>query len=388
MPRPSDPGRTPVSGATVPSAQDLRREHLTPHVRYASQPIIDRSGRVVASELLFRWNASDELVEPALGAYATAAVLSNALLDGELLTRSQAAEHPIGDLLVNVDGATLMGPIVEALTPDIGVIELLETVEVDDAITARIQDLHSRGYRIALDDVVRIDDPRWALAPWVQFVKLDMLGIAPAQSRALVRRAHQLGLAVIAEKIEDTRACERARADGADYFQGFGIAAPMTLAVPALPGCEVRVLGQLYLLACAGVGANSLALVAGRHPAVVARLLRLQEIHAPQFAASSQSLVEVLESLPPVVLTAWLAVLNIAAAHGRDRDLALWLHGELAHGRARLSQTAGIRSSEALERASFLICKQLLRMRLQPRPEGIFRSGGAALAHAGRRVAG
>jgi c-di-GMP-related signal transduction protein len=382
MTRSSDPGHTPVSGATFPSTLALQHEHLTSHVRYASQPIIDRAGRVVASELLFRWNASDALVEPHLGAYATASVLSNALLDGELLTRSPAAEHPIGDLLVNVDGATLMGPIAEALTPDVGVIELLETVEVDEAITARIRDLHGRGYRFALDDVVWIDDPRWALAPWVQFAKVDMLGLAPAQLRRLVRKAHRLGLAVIAEKIEDAHAHERARADGADYFQGFGIAAPMTLAVPALPGCEARVLGQLYLLACAGVRASSLAFVAGRHPAVVARLLRMQEIHAPQFAASARSLTDVLESLPRAVLTAWLAVLNIAAAHGRDRDLALWLHGELAHGRARLKQDGGIRSSEVLERASFLICKQLLRMRLQPRPESGFRSRGRTIADA------
>lgn len=349
MPRSHDPGRTPFSGAQSPTSPAWRREHLSSHVRYGSQPIIDRAGRVVATELLFRWNGSEEKVGPELGSYATAAVVSNALLDGELLTRKPAAEHPIGDLLVNVDARTLMSPIVEVLTPDVGVIELLETVEVDEALTRRIRELHARGYRFALDDIARLDDARWALAPWVQFAKIEVTGLVPEQLRALVRQAHRLGMAVIAEKVEDEPMHRRALEAGADYFQGFGIARPTTVAVTPLPGCEARVVGQLYLLAGAGVASSSLALLAGRHPALVARLLRLQEIHAPEFVATAESLAEVLESIPRAVLVGWLAVLNIAAVHGRDLELAALLRGELAHGRLRLRQEGVVRTSTELE---------------------------------------
>ncbi|HEY1395371.1 EAL and HDOD domain-containing protein [Roseateles sp.] len=368
MSRLSEPGRSPVNSDQTPPSPRWRDEHLGTHVRYAAQPVIDRTGRVVATELLFRWNARDEGVGPELGAYATAAVLSNALIDGGLLLDAPAAEHPIGDLLVNMDGRTLMSPIAEALTPDIGVIEVLETVEVDAPLVARIRDLHGRGYRFALDDVVCADDPRWALAPWVQFAKIDVIALDPEQLPALVRQAHQLGLAVVAEKVEDDEALQRARRAGADYFQGHGIARPTTLAVPSLPGCDAGVVGQLFLLARSGVSASSLALLAGRHPALVARLLRVQAIHAPQCAVKADSLAEVLASLPRAVLVAWLAVFNIAAVHGRDRELARLLRGELADGRLRLRREGHVRTSSALEQASFMLCKQLLRMRLPPRP--------------------
>lgn len=365
-------GRTPVSGASSPSSHApsprWEDEHLGPHVRYASQPVIDRGGRVVATELLFRWNAGCGEIGPELSAYATASVLSNALIDGQLLTGAPAAERPIGDLLVNMDSRTLMSPIAEAMTPDLGVIELLETLEVDEALTRRIRELHGRGYRFALDDVVDLDDSRWALAPWAQFAKIDVLGLDADQLDTLVRKAHRLGMAVIAEKIEDGDALEGARRAGADYFQGHGIARPTVLAVPALPGCDPRSVGQLFLLASTGASASSLALLAGRHPALVARLLRLQEIHAPQHAVTSQSLSDVMESLPRAVLLAWLAVLNIAAVHGRDRELAQLLRGELSLGRSRLRREGRMKSSNALERASFLLCKQLLRMRLLSRP--------------------
>ena len=368
MSRLSEPGRSPVPSAPTPASQRWQDEHLGTHVRYATQPVIDRTGRVVATELLFRWNARDEGVGPELGAYATAAVLSNALIDGEFLLDAPAAEYPIGDLLINMDRRTLMSPIAEALTPDVGVIEVLETVEIDAPLVARLRDLHGRGYRFALDDVVCADDPRWTLSPWAQFAKLDVIALDPEQLPALVRQAHRLGLAVVAEKIEDDDALQRARRAGADYFQGYGIARSTTLAVPSLPGCDASVVGQLFMLARSGASASSLALLAGRHPALVARLLRVQAIHAPQAAVKADSLAEVLASLPRAVLIAWLAVFNLAAVHGRDRELARLLRGELADGRQRLRREGLVRTSVALELASFLLCKQLLRMRLPLRP--------------------
>ncbi|OWQ92259.1 hypothetical protein CDN99_07950 [Roseateles aquatilis] len=390
MSRPSDPDHPALSGVKFPTcphdeppgferrpgtfSPPMSVEHLTPHVRYASQPIIDRTGRVVATELLFRWNSQDGGIGPELGSYATAMVLANALLDGELLTAAIPAEHPVGDLLVNMDSRCLMSPIAEALTPDVGVIELLETIAVDAALERRVRDLHARGYRFALDDLVCLEDPRWSLAPWVQFAKIDVLGLGAEMIQALIDKAHRLGLAVIAEKIDDAAMHQTIKQMGADYFQGYGIARPVTLAVPALPGCDSRAVGQLYLLARAGVASDSLALLAGRHPALVARLLRLQAIHAPQCAATTESLADVLTSLPRAVMVAWLAILNIAAVHGRDRALAMLLRGELADSRLRLRREGVVRNALDLEKASFVICKHLLRMRLQPRPESPFKS--------------
>ncbi len=374
MSRPSDTGRIPVSDASSTSPPVPSRErsnsptpHLphAPHVRYASQPIIDRTGRVVATELLFRWNGDDGPVGPELGAHATAAVLSNALIDGALLTSATAAEHPLGDLLVNMDGRTLMGPIAEAMTPDVGVIELLETVEVDTALMRRIEDLHGRGYRFALDDIVSLDDPRWALAPWAQFAKIDMLGLAPLALRALIRHAHQLGLAVIAEKVDDDEAHQRALRAGADFFQGYGIARPATVAVPALPETDARVVAQLLQLAASGACTATLAMVAGLHPSLVARLLRVQEIHAAQSVATSESLAELLASLPRPVLVAWLSVFGLAAIHGREHQLSALLREELAQGQRRLKEQGRVRSPTDADRASFYMCRQLLRMRLR-----------------------
>ena len=85
---------------------------------------------------------------------------------------------------------------------------------VDDALTRRLRELHGRGYRFALDDLQRLDDPRWALAPWVQFAKIDVADLDAARLPALVRQAHRQGLSVIAEKIEDEATVERLLTEG------------------------------------------------------------------------------------------------------------------------------------------------------------------------------
>ena len=110
----------------------------------------------------------------------------------------------------------------------------------------------------------------------------------------------------------------------------------------------------------------------GSHPGkaatavVVVRLMRIQALHAPQTIVQAETMEEVLEALPRALLMGWLTVLNLAATHGRDADLASQLREELATGRRRLREAASGQSQRALDRAAFFLCQQLLRMRLKP----------------------
>lgn len=352
-------GMTPVPPA-LSERSAPRFEHLAPRLRFATQPIIDRTGRVVATELLFRWNTADAPVGPELGGYATAAALSHALIDGDLLCPDHLAEHPIGDLLVNMDRRSLLSPMADVLTPDLGVLELLETVEVDATLVERVAELHDRGYRFALDDVVSLDDPRWTLAPWSQFVKIDVQVAPSLIVPALVRKAHRVGMAVIAEKVEDEQDLAWLKALGVDYFQGYGIARPHAHAVQPLPGCDSAALSQAYLLASDGRSDEAVAAAVSQHPAIVARLLRLQALHAPSGVAVARSLVDVIRAVPRRVLVGWLVVLNIAAAHQRDQAVVRAWRAELDDHRRRLRRQGRVTSSAELEAAAFAYCQRVV----------------------------
>lgn len=317
---------------TPSEAAQARSELTSPNVRFATQPILDRQGRVAATELLFRWNSRDGGVGPGLGVYATSAALCHALLDGALLSTACRAASP-GPLFVNLDAAGLMSPLAEAVTPDIGVIELLETVAVTKTLRQRVAQLHARGHRFALDDVQTPDDVRWSLARYADFVKIDLPAADTVRWRALISRAHALGLRVVAEKVETADERTQLSALGADLFQGYGIERPSTHSVPALAACERRVVAELYLMARAGAADLELAAQAAADPATVQRLRCIQRLVAPRAVMPTAAIEALFASLPRPALIGWLALLNIAAT--RDRRLPVG-----AQGRASLDDSA------------------------------------------------
>ncbi len=334
--------RPPAPVAQVPAA-DL--EHATPHLRFAVQPLVAANGRVLGHELLFRWNSAEAPVHPTLGAYATASALSHALIDGQLLTQDPQAQ-PVGTLYVNMDERSLLSPMVEVITPDLGVIELLETITPTAAVQRRVQALHQRGYRFSLDDVESTDDPRWVLAEYVESIKIDVRATAPDQIRPIIALARAAGLTVVAEKVETQEQIAELAAMGAQLFQGYGIQRPIVKQVPALPGCRSRVLGLLHQMLAEGAGPEALSMVADTDPALVARLLRLQALHAPREVALSKDLAQVLASLPRPVLTGWLTHWLIAAQHVRGQDAVAGVSRELARYRGALMEDGPLHGPE------------------------------------------
>ncbi|WAC71790.1 EAL domain-containing protein [Roseateles sp. SL47] len=307
-----------ASAVFVPPAE----EFTIPELRFATQTIVDAQGQVAGSELLFRWNSADAPVSPHLGAYATATALCNALLDGQWLTELRP-DAPVGSLCVNMDERYLLSPMAEALTPDVGVIELLETMTLTPEVRRRVQALHQRGYRFSLDDVESSDDPRWALAEFVESVKVDVRATPADQLEPMIRMARTSGLRVVAEKVEtdEEKACLVSH--GVALFQGYAIQRPVTQRVRALPGCQAPLLGLLYEQAQDGAKVEALSVLAESDPALVLRLLRLQALHAPREVALSLDMTDVLASLPRPVLVGWLTQMNVAAVHGRGRERVL-----------------------------------------------------------------
>lgn len=313
-------------------------EHGSTHLRFATQALLDRHGITRGTELLFRWNAHDGAVSPLLGAYATCAALSHALMDGGW-TPGLAQPQPPGDLFVNVDQGFLLSPLVEALTPDFAVIELLETVPLTEAIAQRVAELKARGYRFALDDVCSADDARWALAPHLEWVKLDVRGLDMASLADLVAKSRALGVSVLAEKVETAAELHQLKLLGVDLLQGYGVAPVITHGVPAWPGCDAVALGKLYSLAQRGEAPEALAAVACGDAAIVARLSRLHALLAP--GQRAETLPELIAALPARTLLAWLGIFNVAATHGRRHQDSRAVWDQVVAFREQLSDAPG-----------------------------------------------
>lgn len=187
------------------------------------QPILDRRRNIVAYELLFRSGPVDEALFGD-GAAATDQVIRQAFRQAGI--RTLVGDRPA---FVNVDAPTLLGAGVEALPREQVVIELLETIVIDDAIVARCRDLKAQGFRLALDDIVRCEAAHEPLLDLVDIVKIDVLQLDPERLATLVRRLRRWPPRLLAEKVETLQGARACLDLGFSLFQGFYFGRPATL---------------------------------------------------------------------------------------------------------------------------------------------------------------
>ena len=137
---------------------------------------------------------------------AGARVLSDAVLalGLDVLTNGRPA-------FLNFTRSLLLNGAATLLPPTSVVIELLESVEVDDQLIDTCRSLHARGFALALDDFVP-GSPAEAIIPFASFVKVDVLAIPPIERRKLAQRLVPRGIRMIAEKVE-TAESRRGNAD-------------------------------------------------------------------------------------------------------------------------------------------------------------------------------
>ncbi len=115
-------------------------------VYLARQPILNVNGGLAGYELLFR-SSDGRYCDDIDGLEATANVIRNAFYGMGI--RSVLA-GTVG--FINVDERFLCSELVEALEPRAVVLEILETVQANPVLIARIRQLRTAGYRFALDD--------------------------------------------------------------------------------------------------------------------------------------------------------------------------------------------------------------------------------------------
>eukprot|EP01032_Pedospumella_encystans_P031220 gene31220-35238_t len=214
---------------------------LANHFYLARQPILNRSQRLVAYELLFR-NADTDRADVTDDAAATATVIAHA---SEL-----GMGQVVGDQMafVNVDKVGLMSDFIRFLPNDKVILEILETVQATPDVLERVRELKEAGFRFALDDVVSESEDVSKLQPMMDVIKVDIHHMHPARLSALagsMRNSHQK---LLAEKVETVEEFQQCMDLGFEYFQGYYFARPVILSGKKITPSQLSILNLLNLL--------------------------------------------------------------------------------------------------------------------------------------------
>ncbi len=186
-------------------------------VAVARQPIYDRSFELHGYELLYRRPATHQVASQ-LGDQMTAEAVM-AATDLDLLSDSRVPTY------INVDRGLLLSPELPGMLPKGVVIEVLETIAIDDEVVTACRTLAASGFRLALDDFTFSPgcEPLLELAA---VVKLDVQAASRREITDLYERCRRYGASLLAEKVETSQELSWTLDLGFDLFQGYRLARP------------------------------------------------------------------------------------------------------------------------------------------------------------------
>lgn len=199
----------------------------------ARQPIFDRGKNVVAYELLFR-GGFENIFDCVDGTAATNQVMVDSLMlfGVRSLTGGKKA-------FVNVTRDVLVNDVVQMFPKDLIVPEILENIKEEEAVVAACLRLKKAGYEIALDDICASKE-REQFESFADFVKIDFRNTDEAAQRRLAQYYRDMGVRIIAEKVETPGEFKRAVEMGYEFFQGYFFARPEVLSKKGVPGDKLR----------------------------------------------------------------------------------------------------------------------------------------------------
>ena len=200
----------------------------------ARQPIFNSARVVYGYELLFR-SGPENRYDGTAPDKASASTVDSILLFGmdRLTPGCRSFLNCTRDFLIR-DFATM-------LPKDRVVLEILESVAMDDEVRNACRRLKNAGYLLALDDFE--DRPDWKpLVAMADFIKVDLLATPPADQLRLAQTYLPMNIHMLAEKVETYDDFNRTRAWGYAYFQGYFFSKPEMLSRKDIPQNQMNYL--------------------------------------------------------------------------------------------------------------------------------------------------
>jgi EAL and modified HD-GYP domain-containing signal transduction protein len=266
----------------------------------ARQPILDRSQKVFGYELLFRNGIEDYF-------NADREMAARSTLDSSLLFGLNTLCHN-SRAFVNCTREVLLKDFVTLLPAHQTVVEVLETVEPDDMVSAACQRLKQAGYLIALDDFAP-DDPRWPLCDFADIIKIDIRATTSEERALMLRRFGSAKCKILAEKLETPHEFSQARDMGFAYFQGYFFCRPELVVGKEVPTNRLRHLRLLEMVSRADIDLRELEKLLKPEASICYRLLRYLNSPAFGFAPEIKSLRHAMAILGEQELRRWIRLI-------------------------------------------------------------------------------
>ncbi|NOZ05950.1 MAG: HDOD domain-containing protein [Chloroflexi bacterium] len=307
------------------------------------QPIFNRRLNVVGYELLFRkFGASEANVVD--GDLATSQVILNTFMEIGL-------DRLVGDGLafINLTRRFLIEESRLPAMPGRVVLEVLEDIEVDEALVKALRRLSRQGYQIALDDVVHPEDVS-PLLEIADIVKVDLLAVDRDCLEEYVATLRAYNVRLLAEKVETYEDIELCQDLGFGYFQGFFLSRPKVVSGRRMPASRLTIVRMLAELQNPYIEFGELEEIVRQDVSLSYKLLRL--INSAFFSLPTKitTIRQALTLLGIEQVQAWLSLLLLSKVDDKPSALIT-----TAMTRAKMCELLATASNEPAPETDFIV---------------------------------
>jgi len=203
----------------------------------ARQPILTVDEKVYGYELLFRDGIENHFRETDADSASRRTLDTSLQMGLDLLCDSRRG-------FVNCTREILLKDYMTLLPSTLAVVEVLESVPVDDLVIAALKRLKQAGYLVALDDFV-LNDAREPLTEFADIIKVDIRQTTSEQYAAMMTKYGSWLRHLLAEKVETREEFTATKKAGFTYFQGYFFRRPEVLQAKEIPASRVNYLRLL-----------------------------------------------------------------------------------------------------------------------------------------------
>jgi EAL and modified HD-GYP domain-containing signal transduction protein len=281
----------------------------------ARQPILSTDETVVGYELFFAKDSEPNSFRSGGDAGTTAAIDTLNLVGLDVLCDGRLA-------FINCSYQMLLAEYFALLPPQDVVIELQETVPADEKAIRACQKLRQSGYSVALDNFAP-GDPREALIPHADYIKVDTLMISATDCAAIVAQ-HGKGRRMLAHKVETRERFVNARKNGFTWFQGYFFRHPESMRARQIPANQATFLRLLNEVSKSEVDFGEIETLIKHEPSLTYRLLRY--LNSPLLGLSSPvlSVRHALDLLGEIEAARWIRLATtLVMGQNKSSDLVL-----------------------------------------------------------------
>jgi len=305
----------------------------------ARQPILNLQREVFAYELLFRQGTQNSCEGLNMEHASTLMVDTSFLIGLSNLTDGRRA-------FINCTREFLLGEYISLFPRDQVVVEILETIEPDEAVVNACRRLKHEGYLLALDDFV--ETPAWEpLVKLADFIKVDFRLSSPEEQRALAERHRPHGIRMLAEKVETPEEFHTAKEMGYTLFQGYFFCRPEILKQRDIPSFKLAYLDLLQTATAPQFDMARLASKVKHEPSITYKLLRYLNSAAFGLSSEIRSIPHALNLLGERELRKWISVVCVGVMTDGKPDELMMI--PLVRGRfcEMLAPLAGLKDHES-----------------------------------------